>query len=91
MGSSQQGAFSGGRGGKLRPRADGPFKVLQRINDNAYKIDLPGHYNVSATFNVADLTPFLPELDNPLDSRTSPFEEGEDDAGGPLMTDSGLD
>ena len=26
--------------------------------------------------------PFLPEVDDPLDSRTSPFEEGEDDAGG---------
>jgi hypothetical protein len=75
--------FPGGRFGKLKPRADGPFKVLQRINDNAYRVDLPGHYNVSATFNVADLSPFVPEDDDPFDSRTSPFEEGEDDAGDP--------
>lgn len=74
--------FPGGRGGKLKPRADGPFRVLKRINDNAYKIDLPGHYNVSATFNMSDLSTFLPEVDDPLDSRTSPFEEGEDDACG---------
>ena len=69
-----------GRASKLQPRADGPFKVLERINDNAYKIDLPGHYNVSATFNVADLSPFVPSLDDPFDSRTSPFEDGGDDA-----------
>nr|GEV72762.1 hypothetical protein [Tanacetum cinerariifolium] len=29
----------------------------QRINGNAYKIDLPGHYGVSDTFNMADLSP----------------------------------
>ncbi|GJR10449.1 hypothetical protein Tco_0793101 [Tanacetum coccineum] len=45
------------RFGKLKPRRDGPFRVLKKINDNAYKIELPGHYNVSSTFNVADLSP----------------------------------
>ncbi|KAJ0865931.1 putative nucleotidyltransferase, Ribonuclease H [Helianthus annuus] len=69
--------FPQGRFGKLHPRADGPFCVLKRINDNAYKIDLPGHYKVSATFNVADLSPYVPDEEN--DSRTSPFLEGEDD------------
>nr|GEX32666.1 hypothetical protein [Tanacetum cinerariifolium] len=46
--------FSGRRFGKLKPRGDGPFRVLKNSNDNTYKIELPGHYNVSATFNVAD-------------------------------------
>lgn len=32
--------------------------MLERINDNAYKIDLPGEYGVSATFNVANLSHF---------------------------------
>lgn len=44
---------------KLSPRADGPFKIVQKINDNAYKVELPGTYGVSATFNVADLSPYL--------------------------------
>ncbi|KAD4385328.1 hypothetical protein E3N88_25496 [Mikania micrantha] len=72
--------FPRGRNSKLHPRADGPFRVLARINDNAYKIDLPGHYNVFATFNVSDLSPYLPELDDPFDSRTSLSEEGGNDA-----------
>ena len=67
--------FASQRKSKLQPRRDGPFQVLERINDNAYKIDLPSHYsNVSATFNVADLTLF-----DVGDSRTNPFqEEGND-------------
>ena len=67
------------RKSKLDPRGDGPFQVLERINDNAYRIDLPGEYQVSATFNVADLSPF----DNVgADSRTNPFEEGGNDTTG---------
>eukprot|EP00256_Glycine_max_P068574 XP_025983169.1 uncharacterized protein LOC113000711 [Glycine max] len=46
------------RKSKLQPRGDGPFQVLEKINDNAYKIDLPNEYNVSATFNVSDLSLF---------------------------------
>jgi len=41
------------------PRADGSFEVLERINDNAYKVDFPGDYGVSATFNVAELSQYL--------------------------------
>ena len=48
---------------KLSPRADGPFRVVQKINDNAYKIELPGSYGVFATFNVADLSPYYDEED----------------------------
>ena len=61
------------RKSKLNPRGDGPFQILERINNNAYKVDLPGEYNVSASFNVADLSPF--DIGDAFDSRTNPFEE----------------
>jgi hypothetical protein len=45
------------------PRADGPFKVLKKINDNAYKLDFPIDFGVSPTINIADLKPYLREED----------------------------
>ncbi|XP_021759479.1 uncharacterized protein LOC110724369 [Chenopodium quinoa] len=61
---------------KLMPRAEGPFQIMEKINDNAYKVDLGGQFEVSSTFNVGDLAPYLE--DDEL--RATPFEEGEDDA-----------
>ena len=63
---------------KLNPRGDGPFQVLERVNDNAYKIDLLGDYGVSETFNVSDLSPF--DFDEVDDSRTNLPKEGGNDA-----------
>lgn len=69
---------------KLQARRDGPFTIVQKINDNAYKVELPGDYGVAATFNVADLSPFVE--DTLLDSRSSPFLPGEnDDHGSDLL------
>ena len=55
---------------KLLPRADGLFKVLQRIGENVYKIELPGEYGVSATFNVSDLAPYE-EIEEMTDLRAT--------------------
>nr|GEW05586.1 hypothetical protein [Tanacetum cinerariifolium] len=79
--SKEQGYLFKGRYGKLQARADGPFWVLKRINDNTYKIKLPGHYNVSATFNVTDLSPYDGDSDDGLQSGVLLFQDGEDDAG----------
>uniref|UniRef100_A0A2N9FJQ1 Reverse transcriptase n=1 Tax=Fagus sylvatica TaxID=28930 RepID=A0A2N9FJQ1_FAGSY len=76
--------FPARRRSKLYPRGDGPFQVLERINDNAYKLDLPGEYNISATFNVSDLSLF--DVGN--DSRSNPFEErGNDENQQALLKD----
>ncbi|WVZ63718.1 hypothetical protein U9M48_013326 [Paspalum notatum var. saurae] len=70
--------FSDLRKSKLMLRADGPFKIIEKINDNAYKLELPPEFGVSPTFNIADLKPYLGE-DDELESRTTPLQEGEDD------------
>ncbi|PKI44976.1 hypothetical protein CRG98_034615 [Punica granatum] len=70
--------FPQGRFGKLKPRADGPFRILKRVGENAYKVELLGDYGVSATFNVSDLLPYAEE-DEGSDLGTSLFQPGESD------------
>jgi hypothetical protein len=51
------------RKSKLMPRADDRFRVLEKINENAYKLDLPTDFGVSPTFSIVDLKPYLGEED----------------------------
>ncbi|KAK1641608.1 hypothetical protein QYE76_059413 [Lolium multiflorum] len=75
------------RNSKLKPRGDGPFKVLKRINDNAYVVDIPtSKYLVSNTFNVSDLSPYHGDEEN-IESRTTLSQGGGDDVA-PLTDDA---
>jgi hypothetical protein len=47
--------FPGLRKSKLMFRVDGPFKILEKINDNAYKLELPLEFGVSPTINISNL------------------------------------
>lgn len=38
--------FSPGKYAKLKPKIDGPSKVLQRIRENVYKIELPESFGI---------------------------------------------
>lgn len=44
---------------KLMPKWIGPFKVIQAIGKNAYKLDLPTTLRVHNVFNVSLLKPYL--------------------------------
>ena len=66
----------------MQTKGDGLFDVLSIINDNAYKLDLPGKYNISTTLNVFYLSPF----DVGDSSRMNPVKEGR----GGMMRSKGL-
>jgi hypothetical protein len=66
------------RKSKLISRAAGPFKILAKINDNAYKLELSPEFGVRPNFNILDLRPYLGEEDE-ISSRTMSVQEGDDD------------
>jgi len=57
---------------------NGPFEILEKVNDNAYKVDLPGDHGVSFTFNVFNLKPYF-EDKNFENLRLNSFLQEKDD------------
>ena len=66
------------RKSKLVSQAVDPFKILEKINDNAYKLQLPPDFGVSSTFNILNLRPYLGEEDE-MPSRMTQIQEGAND------------
>jgi hypothetical protein len=66
------------RKSKLMPLAAGPYKVLAKINDNAYTLELLPDFGVSPTFNTSDLKPYMGDEDE-IESRTTLIQEEDDD------------
>ena len=54
------------------PRAIEPFQIIQKLGNNAYKVDLPEEVSVSNTFNIGDLKPYI----EPTELRTILPQEG---------------
>ena len=47
---------------KLSDLRTGPFEVIKKVGDGAYKLKLPAHVKVHPVFNVALLTKWQPDL-----------------------------
>ena len=47
---------------KLHPLRYGPYTILERIGENAYRLDLPSQHGIHDVFNVNNITLFEPPL-----------------------------
>ena len=61
---------------KLQLKSYGPFKILSKINDNAYIVDIPDDWGISNSFNISDLVEFHESKDIPTEmfSSSTPLE-----------------
>jgi len=51
-----------GEGKKLKPIRYGPFKVLEKIGENAFRLDLPTYMHIYSVVNAENLRLFEPYL-----------------------------
>ena len=51
-----------GEGKKLKPIHYGPFKIIENIGTNAFKLDLPPYMQIYYVVNVENLRLFEPLL-----------------------------
>jgi hypothetical protein len=51
----RKGRLSSGTSRKQRNKKYGPYKVLKKINNNAYVIDFPEEVAIFPTFNLIDI------------------------------------
>ncbi|GJZ72041.1 transposon ty3-I gag-pol polyprotein [Tanacetum coccineum] len=72
--------FPVGTYSKLQPKKYSSYKILRKINDNAYVVDLPNTMSISKTFNVLDIYEFYSvDVNEGKHSRTSSSKERGND------------
>jgi hypothetical protein len=68
-----KGRLPAGNSGKLRNKKYNPCKIIKKINDNAYIVDLLENLAISSTFNVVDIFEYFPPKESNSNLRTSCF------------------
>ena len=84
--------FSVGEYNKLSAKKIGPVEIVEKINSNAYRLQLPSHIRCSDVFNVKHLLPYYGDSsddDHGAHSRSNFVYPGGDDAG-PSVEDRAL-
>ena len=71
---------------KLQLKSYGPFKILSKINDNAYIVDIPYDWGISNSFNISDLIEFHENKDIPNDMFSSPIPLENEDSQNSLLS-----
>ena len=51
-----------GEGKKLKPILYGPFKIQEKIGNNAFRLDLPSYMKIYSVFNVEKSRLYEPSL-----------------------------
>jgi len=66
-----------GEGKKLKPIRYGPFKILEKIGENAFLLDLPAYMHIYSVVNAENLKLFEPSLIEDLEEQ-SPLSSIDD-------------
>lgn len=62
---------------KLKPRKIGPVEIVEKINENAYRLRLPSHVRTADVFNIKHLFKFEPDDDTLSGFVDDSFVRGE--------------
>ncbi|PON38733.1 hypothetical protein PanWU01x14_310570 [Parasponia andersonii] len=76
--------FLAGIYNKLQAKNFGPFRIIKKINDNAYMLELPPELQILPTFNFSDIYYYFLPDDDPtscFETGSSSFQERGTDAG----------
>ncbi|PKA59868.1 hypothetical protein AXF42_Ash015926 [Apostasia shenzhenica] len=52
---------------KLQARGASPFKILKKLESNAYTVNLPSDFGISTTFNISNLVAYKELIAIPSD------------------------